>query len=47
MFVDFTDVAGKNRPLDLSWHFLAPENVFGRRADFVHNVLLLIIVDKF
>ena len=23
MFVDFIDVVGKNRPLELSWHFLA------------------------
>jgi hypothetical protein len=47
MFVDFTDVAGKNRQLDLSWHFLASENAFVRRADILRNILLLIIEDKF
>jgi len=39
MFVDFTDVVRKNRPLDLSWHFLAPENASVRRADVLCNVL--------
>jgi len=39
MFVDFTAVVRKNRPLDLSWHFFAPENASVRRADLLRNVL--------